>query len=124
MDEVEALSQAIEMAKARWGSALPSFWWNLHDGEWHVTLDFEMTLRFRQSDGQFIDEPGGLAAVAAFRAAKSYALQEGQLWAPAFTLGRRAGNWHIGARQAQFGGQMAIVVGDDGTVKSLSVNPR
>jgi hypothetical protein len=77
MDEVEALSKTIEMGRSRWGDTLPTFWWDLEAGEWNVTFDSEVTFRFRQSDGQLIDDSGGLDAVAAFRAARSHALRGG-----------------------------------------------
>ncbi|BEP68389.1 hypothetical protein GmRootV35_29030 [Variovorax sp. V35] len=96
----------------------------LEGGEWNVTLDSEVTFRFRQSDGQLIDDTDGLDAVAAFRAAKSRALREGLRWAPAFSIGRKSGEWHVGARQSQLGGQISIVVGADGSIKSTSVNPK
>lgn len=124
MDEVDALSKAIELGGSRWGTILPSFWWDLEGSEWHVTFDSEVTFRFRQSDGEFIDEANGLNAVAAFRIAKIHAIREGALWAPAFSLGRRAGEWHVGARQSQLGGQITIIVADDGSVRSMFVNPK
>jgi len=124
MDEVEALSKTIEMVRSRWSDNLPTFWWDLEDGEWNVTFGSEVTLRFRQSDGQLIDDIGGLDAVAAFRTAMSYALGEGLKWGPAFSISRKSGEWHVGARQSRWGGQISIVVGDDGSIKSTSVNPK
>jgi hypothetical protein len=124
MDEVEALSKTIEMGRPRWGAILPTFWWHLEDNEWHVTFDSEVTFRFRQSDGQFVDDANGLDAVTAFRIARNHALREEVRWAPAFSISRKTGEWQVGARQSQLGGQISIVVGDDGSIKSMSVNPK
>lgn len=124
IDEVDALLKAIEIGCSRWGDTLPTLWWNLEGGEWNVTFDSEVTFRFRQSDGQLIDDTDALDAVAAFRAARSHALREGLRWGPAFSIGRKSGEWYVGAQQSQLGGQISIVVGADGSIKSTSVNPK
>ncbi|WP_418132104.1 hypothetical protein [Variovorax sp. 278MFTsu5.1] len=89
-----------------------------------MTFDSEVTFRFRQSDGQFVGDTNGLDAVTAFRIARNHALREEVRWGPAFSISRKTGEWHVGARQSKLGGQISIVVGDDGSIKSMSVNPK
>ena len=124
MNEIEAFERASNHAKEQGWPWRPPYWMDLVKGEWHVNAENERIVRIDQSTGEVLSEPNALSPASALSIAKEFATQNGLRWNPAFSLQLVRGNWHVGACQSQFGGQVSVQVNDLGQVVSSSVNPK
>ena len=127
IDEIEAFKIATATAAERRWPWLPPYWLDLIGDQWSVRSEGELDVRVDAGSGAVLLTEAPVASldpVRAFTMARDFAFRNGQSWKPGFALELTPTHWIVGARQSQFGGQLAVNVSHSGSVTAISVNPK
>lgn len=124
VDELHAFRLARVTAHERGWPWRPPYFINLDEGEWQVHAENEYIIRIDAQRGELVPEPGQLDPLLALTHAKSYALDQGLGWKPAFSLDLHPEGWEVGACQSRFGGQTHIYVSHQGDIIRHHVNSK